>query len=265
MGNQNMFYLCTSNFKSLNMEKHSQSRSRVISFSRWSRKSYAVFNSLGKVIRIAVLCLVSSILVLPCRAQENRDTLITPETISGQALDEVVVSAQLGPVVQSQLMRVVQVISRAEIEQSPVRDLAGLLESVRGIDIRKRGTFGMQADISIRGGTFDQTLILINGINITDPQTGHHNLNVPVDPHSIERIEILQGAGARIFGPNAFNGAVNIITKGARFRQHSCNPLRWRIWFWTSRTGSRLQQWNCQAFYLSWRNDKRWIYRKYRF
>jgi vitamin B12 transporter len=210
---QNIFIFAPQILNSLHMDKPSQPKSRVISFARWSRKSYAVFSSLGKVIRISVLCLVSSILVLPCRAQENRDTLQKPETLSGHELDEVVVSAQLSPVVQSQLMRVVQVISRAEIEQSPVRDLAGLLESIRGIDIRKRGTFGMQADVSIRGGTFDQTLILLNGINITDPQTGHHNLNVPVDAHSIERIEVLQGAGARIFGPNAFNGAVNIITK----------------------------------------------------
>jgi vitamin B12 transporter len=194
------------------MEKQSHTQKRVLNFRHWSRKSYAVFSSLGKLIRIGVLCLAYSILVMPCKAQDSRDTLQSRETISGQELEEVVVSAQRGPVVQSQLMRVVQVISRTEIEQAPTHDLGGLLETVRGVDIRKRGTFGMQADVSIRGGTFDQTLILINGINLTDPQTGHHNLNVPVDLMSIERIEVLQGAGARIFGPNAFNGAINIIT-----------------------------------------------------
>jgi vitamin B12 transporter len=193
------------------MEKHSLPRN-VISFRRWSRKSYAVFNSLGKLIRIGVLAVGFSILVLPCLAQASRDTIVNRETGSELDLEEVVVTAQRSPVVQSQLMRVVQVITRAEIEQAPAHDLASLLEFTRGVDIRKRGTFGMQADVSLRGGTFDQTLILINGINITDPQTGHHNLNVPVDLQSISRIEVLQGAGARLFGPNAFNGAINIIT-----------------------------------------------------
>ena len=194
------------------MEKQQNTSQRMITFSRWTRKSYAVFNSLGKVIRMAVLCLGCSILSLPTTAHASSDTLPSQDSIREHDLEEVVVSAQRSPVLQSQLMRVVQVVTRVEIEQSPVHDLAGLLENIRGVDIRKRGTFGMQADVSIRGGSFDQTLILINGINITDPQTGHHNLNVPVDLEGIERIEVLQGAGARIFGPNAFNGAINIIT-----------------------------------------------------
>ncbi len=195
------------------MERQSSNNHGLIIFRRWSRKSYAVFSSLSKVIRIGILSLVYSILALPGHTQQRADTLTGRDLPSEQQLQEVVVSAQLSPVVQSQLMRVVQVVSRTEIEQAPARDLASLLSNLRGVDIRKRGTYGMQADISIRGGTFDQTLILINGVNITDPQTGHHNLNLPVDLQSIERIEVLQGAGARIFGPNAFNGAINIITR----------------------------------------------------
>ncbi len=194
------------------MEKHSQNPHRVLNFQLWSRKSYAVFNSFGKIIRIGVLCLAYSILVLPCFGQQNRDTLQQKETIIEYELDELVVSAQRSPALQSQLMRVVHVITRADIEQAPARDVASLLQNLRGVDIRKRGTFGIQADVSIRGGTFDQTLILINGINVTDPQTGHHSMNLPVDLKSIERIEVLKGPGARIFGPNAFNGAINIIT-----------------------------------------------------
>lgn len=194
------------------MEKQPSRTCKVLSFHRWSRKSYAVYNSLGKVIRIAVLCLSCSILILPGHAQESRDSLQLGTASFERELEEVVVSAQRSPVVQSQLMRVVQVVTRKDIEQSPAQDLASLLENLRGVDMRKRGTFGMQADISIRGGSFDQTLILLNGINITDPQTGHHNLNVPVGLQSIARIEVLQGPGARIFGPNAFNGAINIIT-----------------------------------------------------
>ena len=82
----------------------------------------------------------------------------------------------------------------------------------------------MQSDISIRGGSFDQILILLNGVKINDPQTGHHNFNLPVDLSDIERIEILEGAGAREFGPNAFSGAINIITK-----QSSKNNIKLRF------------------------------------
>lgn len=197
------------------MERQSQAKSCVICFRRWSRKSYAVFSSMGKHVRIGVLCLSCSILSLPGFSRETRDTLQTQLPSQLLELEEVVVSAQLGPVVQSELMRVVQLITRAQIEQSPAGDLAGLLERVRGVDIRKRGPFGMQADVGIRGGSFDQTMVLLNGVNITDPQTGHHNLNIPVDVLSIERVEVLQGSGARLFGPNAFSGAINIITRSA--------------------------------------------------
>ncbi len=144
---------------------------------------------------------------------EHRTVNNPPDSLIHHELDEVVVSAQRTPVLQSEAMRSVQVIGREQIRGSSAHDLSGLLATVRSVDIRSRGTFGMQADVSIRGGTFDQTLVLLNGVNITDPQTGHHNLNVPVDLQSIERIEILHGSGARIFGPNAFNGAINIITR----------------------------------------------------
>ncbi len=195
------------------MEKPIKHSSQGFTFRRWSRRSYAVFNSLGKQIRIGVLYAGCSILTVPALAQEHPDSIRVVEVQNEQELDEVVVSAQHVPAVSSELMRSVQVINRSDIERSPAPDLASLLESVRGVDIRTRGSYGIQADVSIRGGTFDQTLILLNGINISDPQTGHHHLNVPVDLESIERIEVLQGSGARIFGPNAFNGVINIITR----------------------------------------------------
>lgn len=194
------------------MENLQMNTPGVVCFRRWTRKTYAVFNSLGRNIRIGVLSLSCSILVLPGHSQEQPDSSRTALTDHEIELGELVVSAQRTPTVQSQLMRSVQVVTRAEIEQAPANDLASLLEHLRGVDIRQRGAFGMQADISIRGGTFDQTLILLNGVNLTDPQTGHHNLNLPVDLSSIQRIEILQGPGARVFGPNAFNGVINIIT-----------------------------------------------------
>ena len=109
--------------------------------------------------------------------------------------------------------RVITVIPKQDIEKMAVKSLDDLLDKVSGVDIRQRGTDGMQSDISIRGGSFDQVLVLLNGVNITDPQTGHYNLDVPVSLTDIVRIEVLQGASARVLGPNAFSGAINIITE----------------------------------------------------
>jgi len=127
-------------------------------------------------------------------------------------LEELVITADRTPVMFEQLKRSIQVINRKEIERLPVRNVTELIGYALNTDVRNRGSFGMQADVSIRGGSFDQTLVLLNGMNISDPQTGHHNMDLPIDISGIDRIEILKGPGARVFGPNAFNGVINIIT-----------------------------------------------------
>ncbi len=108
--------------------------------------------------------------------------------------------------------KMVHQITKDEIKLIPVAAIDGLLDQLAGVDIRSRGFNGTQADISLRGGTFDQVIVLLNGINITDPQTGHYNLDLPVDISNIERIEIIQGAQALLMGINPFSGAVNIVT-----------------------------------------------------
>lgn len=177
-------------------------------FKRWNRKSYAVFNTLNKVVKITTLSLSYSIVLLPSQVLSQTDTTITKNL----DLEEVIVSAQRAPIIYSQLSRSVTTIDHDEIKLMPVSSINDLLENFSGLDIRQRGANGIQSDISIRGGSFDQNLILLNGVNITDPQTGHHNLDLPIDLNSIERIEILEGPGSRVFGPNAFSGAINIIT-----------------------------------------------------
>ena len=91
--------------------------------------------------------------------------------------------------------------------------MAELLQQEAGIDIRRQGIYGMQSDLYIRGGSFDQTLLLIDGIKVEDPQTGHHTLNIALPLEVIKRIEIIKGPAARVFGQNAFTGAINIVTK----------------------------------------------------
>ena len=119
--------------------------------------------------------------------------------------------------------RSVVVISRQEIAEMPVTSLDELLEFVLNTDVRQRGALGVQSDISVRGGSCEQLAIMLNGVKVNDPQTGHHNLNIPLDLNCVSRIEILQGPGTRLYGPGAFSGAINIITsapaeKGARIQ-----------------------------------------------
>jgi vitamin B12 transporter len=109
--------------------------------------------------------------------------------------------------------RNIQVITKEEIRRTPAQSLPEILSYSSGVDIRQRGPIGVQSDIGIRGGTFEQTLVLVNGIKMTDPQTGHHIMSLPIPIDAIQQIEILKGPGARIYGQNAFAGAVNFITK----------------------------------------------------
>ena len=112
----------------------------------------------------------------------------------------------------NKVSRNITVINRKAIETTPARSLQEVLSFTPGVDVRQRGVSGVQADIGIRGGNFEQTLMLINGIKLTDPQTGHHMVNIPVPLQAIQRVEVLKGPGSRIFGQNAFAGAVNVIT-----------------------------------------------------
>ncbi|MDR2824669.1 MAG: TonB-dependent receptor [Prevotellaceae bacterium] len=104
------------------------------------------------------------------------------------------------------------IINAKEIAALPVQSLDELLDHVAGVDMRQRGKGGVQADISVRGSSSDQVLVLLNGINITDAHTGHYNLNIPIDLSAVERIEVLQGSDSHALGATAFGGAINIIT-----------------------------------------------------
>ncbi|MDB9809225.1 TonB-dependent receptor [Flavobacteriales bacterium] len=126
-------------------------------------------------------------------------------------LDEVIVSANRAQTEGN--ITNVQIISLEEIENAPVQTIEDLLEYAMNVDVRQRGGQGVQADISIRGGTFEQVLVMLNGIKLNDPQTGHHTMDLPVSLEQIERIEIITGGASRIFGNYAYTGAINIITK----------------------------------------------------
>ena len=137
------------------------------------------------------------------------------QPLEGQALDSITITSARIELPFKENSLTITVISSKEIEQSPATNLAELLQQEAGIDVRRQGVNGMQSDLYIRGGSFDQTLLLVDGIKVEDPQTGHHTLNMALPLDVIERIEIIKGPAARIFGQNAFTGAINIVTKSS--------------------------------------------------
>lgn len=127
-------------------------------------------------------------------------------------LEEITIKENRMEIPFNKISRNIQVIQRATIETTPARSLQEVLSFAPGVDVRQRGVSGTQANIGIRGGSFDQTLMLVNGIKLTDPQTGHHMMNIPVPMHNVQSIEVIKGPGSRIYGPNAYAGAINVTT-----------------------------------------------------
>lgn len=138
-------------------------------------------------------------------------------------LDEVIVSETKLSLPFSEKYRSIEIISSETIAESGARNIIDILQQTSGIDIRRRGPAGTQADLYIRGGGFDQTLLLIDGMKMDDIQTGHHILNLLLPIHLVDRIEIIKGPAARIFGQNAFNGAINIVTK--KIKEYDNNQI----------------------------------------
>lgn len=138
-------------------------------------------------------------------------------------IDEVVVQGKFLSTPISKVSENITVITKQQIAESPSKSVADLLQYYTGLDIRRRGMNDVQTDLSIRGSSFDQVLVLINGVRINDSQTGHNTFNLPFDMVSIDHIEIIKGPAARRFGQNAYAGVINIITKIGVDHQYQVN------------------------------------------
>lgn len=123
------------------------------------------------------------------------------------------VTGTRAPLPADKAVRLVQVLDRQAIQASSAQSVNDLLKQVAGIDVRQRGAFGIQTDISVNGGTEDQLTVLLNGINISNPHTGHLTFDLPVNIDDIERIEVIEGGSSRVYGCQAFSGAINIVTR----------------------------------------------------
>ncbi|HET7372342.1 MAG TPA: TonB-dependent receptor [Gemmatimonadaceae bacterium] len=113
--------------------------------------------------------------------------------------------------------RSVQVVSRDEIARSAARNVADVLSTVMGVDVYGRSA--AQADVSIRGSSSEQIVVLVDGVRMSDAQSAHYTLGLAVPLASVERIEILRGAGSALYGPDAIGGVINIVTRRTQTSQ----------------------------------------------
>ncbi len=139
--------------------------------------------------------------------------VISNVTAQEKNIDEVTITGKLMDLPLKKSSVNVTIIDKLQIQSAAAQSVEEVLAYYIGMDIRKRGANGVQTDLSIRGSSFEQVLLLVNGIRMADSQTGHNTMNLPFDLASVEKIEILKGTAARGFGNGAYAGVVNIITK----------------------------------------------------
>ena len=195
-------------------------QARVITFSNFSRKGWSLFGALHREVRIGVLGVATLASATPrlmattLQSAEGNAVGISQHADT-LALGEAAVSASRAPMAANVAARQVLTLTHDDLAAAGVQSLNDVLKLSAGVDVRQRGGFGIQTDISIDGGTHDQITILLNGVPLVNPQTGHNAADFPVNVSDVERIEILEGAASRVMGSQAFSGAINVVTRGA--------------------------------------------------
>ena len=135
----------------------------------------------------------------------------SPSTYPGHMSQEVVVLGSPVPVPLAESPRSVMILPLAQ-EKLALATPIDRLRSDPSVFIEQRGAGGAQDDILLRGGSFEQTLILVNGFRIDDSQTAHHNLDLPIPLDAMDSIQILHGAGSTLHGADTLSGAVDFLT-----------------------------------------------------
>ncbi|MFO7879564.1 MAG: TonB-dependent receptor [Bacteroidales bacterium] len=181
-------------------------RKETIHFTQWSRKSYAVFQSLGKIVHIGVILVSYSLIAPEAKAQESAEN--THPSEETDTLPEVEITTS-EPGVMMGLIDVPTLSTQPE--QAGTEDASELALKLPGTDIRQRGINGVQGDISIRGSSPEQVQVLLNGVLLNDSQTGHHNLNLPVSAISIHNLQRYSPATGQQAGSDAFSGSLNFM------------------------------------------------------
>lgn len=187
----------------------------VLRFKQFTNKGYALFSCLGREVVISTLSVATLTNAKADGISTHPEYADNDQPQREVLLDDVEVAGSRAPLALGQAARMVTVLSREDIQAAPVQSVNDLLKYAAGVDVRQRGPIGAQTDIGIRGGTQEQVAVLLNGINICDPQTGHNTFDFPVDICEIERIEVIEGPAGRTFGTSSMMGAINIVTRNS--------------------------------------------------
>ncbi|QRR03296.1 TonB-dependent receptor plug domain-containing protein [Dyadobacter sandarakinus] len=142
-------------------------------------------------------------------------TILKNENAAAQevSLDPVTVTSSIIEKRASETGRNMAVIKGEYFKNLPIHSLDEMLRYIPGVEVQARGPQGSQSDIVLRGGTFQQVLVILDGMRLNDPNTGHFNSYIPIAPSEIERIEVLKGASSAIYGSDAVGGVIHVISK----------------------------------------------------
>jgi vitamin B12 transporter len=167
-------------------------------------------------------------------------------------LETATVTATQSKQLQRETGRNITIIKGSLFQNLPINSVDELLRYAPGVEVHQRGPQGSQSDILIRGGTFQQVLVLIDGIRLNDPLTGHFNGNIPVHPNEIDRIEVLKGSASATYGSEAVGGVIHIITKAFALNAQKTNSRNAKIGLQLGQYGLR----NLNAYYAQQQNNR---------
>ncbi len=192
------------------MNKVTMKRRGIIRFSRWNRKGWSAFASMNRDIKICVLSVAMSMISSAVlTGADKKDSAHVADSARSEVLRESTVTASHAVPARSPLPQTPLYV-RSREAAAPLQTYESALRLNPSVDIRERGAKGAQADMEIRGGTFDQAMVMLNGINFTDARTGHQSLSLPVDIENISGIGLIDC----VPGAGALSGAVNISVRG---------------------------------------------------
>ena len=152
------------------------------------------------------LLLLFFLVSIPVWAQQNAATQ------AKEVEQSITVTTAVPPIPLSESNRSVMTLDTRE-QPLLFNNVTDYLRQDTSLNLQSRAANGVQADLSIRGTTFEQSLILINGLRVNDPETGHLNLDISVPLDALARVEVLHGSGSTFYGSDAIGGAVNLITE----------------------------------------------------
>lgn len=230
---------------------------KTFRFRRYCRAAYAAFRSLH--CKVTIGHVATYIADRQLRKSACTVALCLPLLMTGEAMaqsdDDLegltlpVVSITASSDTASATEGASAVLTQQDFQNITATTVGQMLEALPAVDIRTRGVGDMQGDITLRGGTFDQVVVLLDGINISDPQTGHHNLDLPIDLSMVERIELLSPSALMRYGVSSFCGGINIVTS-----QSHADHMRARLSAGSHGTASlavggdrHIGQWNLSA------------------